>query len=285
MYYRPKLMLMVESHCHIMSDDQRKYPRDLGPNSAAWVRDLTAEEFLTLMDDAGVERAILVQAFGAYRYDNSYVADAAAQHRDRFVAVCIVDALAPDAADKLSYWVTQRGVKGLRVVTWTEPETMLDDPRIDPLWHRASELRIPVRVLTNFPQVPRLARVLERFPDLRLALDHLGLPRLDDGPHFQKQQALFELARYPNFYGKFSSWTIAAVAKNGERGCADFFHRLIDAFRPHRLMWGTNFPASNDRTFGGFVEFAKDQLSFLSPEEQRWVFGETALSLWPMLRP
>jgi predicted TIM-barrel fold metal-dependent hydrolase len=59
------------------------------------VRDLPAEEFLNLMDAAKVDRAILVQAFGAYKYDNSYVADAAARYPDRFVAVCIVDAVAP----------------------------------------------------------------------------------------------------------------------------------------------------------------------------------------------
>lgn len=267
-----------------MSDDQRKYPRDTGPNPAAWVRDLPAEEFLTLMYGAGVDRAILVQAFGAYKYDNSYVADAAARHPDRFVAVCIVDATAADAPQKLDYWVNERGVRGLRVVTWTEPETMLDDPRINPVWRRATDLRIPVCVLTNFHQLPRLGRVLERFPDLRIALDHLGLPRLDDAPDFRKEQALFDLARYSNFYGKFSSWTLAAAAKRGNRGCAEFFRHLIDTFGPQRLMWGTNFPASNDRSYRGFVDFAKEQLSFLSADEERWVFGDTALSLWPMLR-
>lgn len=119
---------------------------------------------------------------------------------------------------------------------------------------------------------------------MRLALDHLGLPSIDGGPHFPKAQAIFELARFPNFYGKFSSWTIAAAAKNGELGCADFFRRLVDAFGPQRLMWGTNFPASNDRTYRGFVEFAQEQLSFLSVDERRWIFSDTALSLWPMLR-
>ncbi len=276
--------MIVETHCHIMSEDQRKYPRDPGPNPAAWLRDLPAEEFIRLIGLASVERAILVQAFGAYRYDNSYVADAAARYPDRFVAVGIVDALQPDAPQKVDYFVNHRGVRGLRVVTWTEPETMLDDPRIDPLWRRASELRIPVCVLTNFHQVPRLNRVLERFEAMPLALDHLGMPRLDDGPPWPKAQAFFELARFPNFYGKFSSWTLEAAAKNCERGCADFFRRLVDAFGPQRLMWGSNFPASNDRSYRGFVEFAREQLSFLSAEEQRWLMSDTALSLWPMLR-
>ena len=284
MYYRPKLMRIVESHCHVMSDDQRQYPRDLGPKPAAWVRDLTGEDFLALMNGASVDRALLVQAFGAYRYDNSYVADVAARHPERFAAVCIVDVLKSDAADKLTYWVKDRGVRGLRVVTWTEPETMLDDPRINPVWRRASDLRLPVCVLTNFHQLNRLARVLERFPELLLALDHLGLPRLYDGPDFEDEQPLFELARFPNFFGKFSSWTIAAAAKNHNRGCADFFRRLIDSFGAHRLMWGSNFPASNDRSYQGFVDLAREQLSFLLPDEQRWLFADTALRLWPTLR-
>jgi L-fuconolactonase len=276
--------MIVESHCHIIAPDQQKYPRDLGKNPAAWVRDLSAEDFIALNDAAGVQRAILVQAFGAYKYDNNYVADAAAKYPERFVAVCIVDALKPDAPRMLDYWVKERGVKGLRVVTWTEPETMLDDPLLDPLWRRAQELQIPVCILANFPQVARLRRVLERFEGLRIALDHLGLPRLDDGPEFSNEQVIFDLAKFRNFYGKFSSWTIAAVEKAGEQARVKFFRRLIDTFGAHRLMWGTNFPASNDRSYQGFVEYAQEQLAFLLSDERRWIFGETALSLWPMLR-
>ena len=80
------------------------------------MRDLNADEFLKLMDGAGVDRAILVQAFGAYRYDNNYVADAAAQHPDHASRSLSSMSLKPDAADQLSYWVKDRGVRGLRVV-------------------------------------------------------------------------------------------------------------------------------------------------------------------------
>ncbi len=276
--------MLVESHCHIISPDQRKYPRDTGPRPAAWLRDLAAEEFIALNDAAGVERAVLVQAFGAYRYDNNYVADCAARYPDRFVAVGTIDPLKADAPRTLDYWVKERGIRGLRIVTWTEPELMLDDPMLDPVWRRASELQIPVCILTNFHQVGRLGRVLENFSSLRIALDHLGLPRLDDGPEFADEQVLFDLARHRNFHGKFSSWTIAAAERNGGAGRVEFFRRLVDTFGAHRLMWGTNFPASNDRTYQGFVEYAREKLAFLLPEERRWIFGETALSLWPMPR-
>ena len=49
-------------------------------------------------------------------------------------------------------------------------------------------------------------------------------------------------------------------------------------------MWGSNFPATYDRSLKDQVDMAKEELSFLSAEDERWIFGETALSLWPMLR-
>jgi predicted TIM-barrel fold metal-dependent hydrolase len=276
--------MIVETHCHIISEDQQTYPRNTGPNPAAWVRDLPAEKFLSLMTDAGVERAILVQAFGAYRYDNRYVADAAAAHPDRFVAVGIIDPLKPDASATLDDCVSRLGIRGLRVVTWTEPLTLLDDARIEPVWRRASELKIPVCVLTTFDQVPRLRPVLDRFGELRVALDHLGMPSLSAGPAHRLANELFELARFPNFYGKFSSWTIGSLARNSKSACKDFFRRLIDSFGPERLMWGSNFPASNELSYRGFVELAQNALAFLSADERHWLLSDTALSLWPMLR-
>lgn len=275
--------MLIDTHCHIISEDQRNYPRDTGPNPANWIRDLSADDFLSLMNDAGVERAVLVQAFGAYRYENRYVADSAARYPERFVSVCILNPLEPSAPEKLDYCVKVQRMRGLRVVTWTEPPTLLDDARIIPLWQRAADLGIPVCVLTTFDQVPRLRRVLERFPQLRVAIDHLGLPSLSSGPAQSMAGALFELSRFPNLYGKFSSWTIESLARNGEKACTDFFRRLIDAFGPKRLMWGSNFPASNERSYRGFVELAQERLGFLSADERRWLFSDTALSLWPTL--
>jgi len=50
-------------------------------------------------------------------------------------------------------------------------------------------------------------------------------------------------------------------------------------------MWSSNYPAHPK--FGGVkerLEIAKQELAFLSGMDQAWIFGETALSLYPSLR-
>jgi predicted TIM-barrel fold metal-dependent hydrolase len=89
--------------------------------------------------------------------------------------------------------------------------------------------------------------------------------------------------RFPNLYLKFSSETIYA-ARKGKSTPKDFFSLILDRFGSRRIMWGSNFPATHDRGLKEQFAMARQELAFLPEEDQRWLFGETALSLWPMLR-
>ena len=247
------------------------------------MQDLSADTLLKLNREAGVDRTILVQGFGPYLFDNGYAADCAAAHRDQFASVCIVDQLAPDAPDKLAYWVEERGVRGLRLFTTEEPERLIDDPRTLPLWERAAQLAIPVCILMRPHQVERLPALLERFPSIPVALDHVALSRLRDSAPYQNLKPLFDLARVPHLYLKFSTETLYA-SKRGKSTSREFFARLVDQFGAKRIMWGSNYPATYDRSLKDQLFLAREELSFLSDEDQRWMFGETALLLWPELR-
>ena len=72
--------MIVDSHVHVVSPDRERYPlgvEDPSAPHAAWVRDMAVEELLELMDGAGIDKTVIVQAVGAYRYDSSYATDSA----------------------------------------------------------------------------------------------------------------------------------------------------------------------------------------------------------------
>ena len=118
-----KKHMIVDTHVHIVSDDRKKYPRSsdgaLGAGAPS-VRDmgqpewpaLTVETLIEKMDENGIDRAVLVQTYYTYLYDNTYMIDCALAHRDRFQSVCVIDQLAPGAPDLLSAkLVEEHGVR------------------------------------------------------------------------------------------------------------------------------------------------------------------------------
>src|SRR5262249_41258069 len=173
------------------------------------------------MDQASVDRAVVVQAFMAHAYDNRYTADSVDRYPDRCVGVCVVDAYEPDAADELSYWVRERGMAGLRLFrdppSWRTAELsprFVDDPTARPVWHRARELGISVCIPPLHRD--RLARAVElfrRYPEIPILLDHLGGLPVEDGPPYAEAAPWFALADLPNVYLKLSPTHLAAVSQ------------------------------------------------------------------------
>jgi len=121
-----------------------------------------------------------------------------------------------------------------------------------------------------------VARVLQRFPDQRVALDHLGYPALDDGPPYAKAAPLFSLTACPNLTVKFSTDNIIAAAKGAGTQRA-FFEQLIERFGPSRVMWSSNYNFIYSPGLAEQIATARSILSFLSPDETEQVFAGTAV--------
>src|SRR5438876_11703789 len=104
--------MTIDIHPHVISRDEKRYPRaPLGGKQSDWSRErpVSAEEMLAAMDEAGIERSVLVQASTCYGHDNSYLADAVGAHPKRFAGVFSVDVLAAAASERIMYW-TGRGL-------------------------------------------------------------------------------------------------------------------------------------------------------------------------------
>jgi L-fuconolactonase len=68
----------------------------------------------------------------------------------------------------------------------------------------------------------------------------------------------------------------------GKATAETWFPKLVEVFGAKRLAWGSNFPTSPG-TLSEILATARERLASLSAEDQGWVFGKTALSLYPKL--
>lgn len=250
-------------------------------------RPADCDAMLAAMDGAGIRRSILVHASTAYGYDNRYVADCSEAHPDRFRFIGAIDVTAPDAVDKLTYWVEERGMVGFRIfaqgsTTGEGAGEWLADPKTFPAWEKARAFGIPVCVQTRFGSFAMLELLLERFADVKIIVDHGGYPPTDDGPPYAAAQALFDLgAKHQNFHFKLTERNFDLLAK-GKADSQSFIERLIAAFGTKRIAWGSNFPSSSG-SLSDLLALATRGLSFLPAHDREQIFSGTALSLYPSL--
>jgi len=278
----------IDIHPHVVSSDFDSYPlAPLFGKQSGWSKDrpVTIEGLVAAMDEAGVDKAAIVQASTSYGYDMSYICDAAERYPGRFTVVGSVDFLAADAQEKIRYWMG-RGLTGLRLFTGGSTAAFdpswIDDKRSFPAWELAEDLGVSVCFQTDASGLAQVAGLAKRFPKAKILIDHFGRPDLSDGPPYKKAAAHFGLAPFENVHFKVTPRTFIDDLK-GKATAETFFPKLVAEFGAHRLAWGSNFPAS-EGTLAANLKRAKRCLASVSDEDRDWIFAKTAQSLYPVLK-
>jgi L-fuconolactonase len=278
---------VIDIHPHIISPDLDRYPRaPLGGKQSDWsaTRPVSLEQLIAAMDGSGVQKAAIVQASTCYGHDNSYVADAVAAHPKRFTGVFSVDVLAPDATVRMRHWM-ERGLTGMRLFTFgstmSEQASWLDDAKSYPAWTYAADHDLSICMQMSASGIPQLAKMIERFPKVKIILDHMARPALDDGPPYAAAASLFGLARYPTVYLKLTKRNFEQAA-SGKATPETFFPKLVAEFGAERLSWGSNYPSS-EGSMPEILAVARNTLAIMPQRDLDWIFAKTAQVLYPAL--
>jgi L-fuconolactonase len=270
--------LIVDTHVHVIAPDEKRYPLHPAGVGSQWFREhpVSLEEYATTSTAAGVDRAVLVQAFGAYTTENSYVLDAAASD-DRFVSVVIVE---PGDVAALREHAAMTHCHGVRLFgIGAEPPAWFDGPAGAALWDTAVDLDLRIVATLLTPELPRLDAMLTRHPGVPVVLDHCGFPDLRGGPPFPGLEPLLALAEHPGLHLKITSHVLEGAAA----AAGAFVERLVATFGAHRLVWGSDYPQTHDRTYAELVALGRGACVGLGAADQARVLGENALRLWPSL--
>ncbi|WP_027214739.1 amidohydrolase family protein [Burkholderia sp. WSM2232] len=281
------MSVVIDTHTHAISPDKQRYPlAPVGGHQSEWSaqRPVSLEGLLASLDEAGIERAVVVQASTVYGNDNSYVVEAVRSHPDRFVGAFSIDVLAGDALTQMQRWL-DAGLSGLRL--FTTGSTMpgqagwLDDERSFAVWDYAQRHNVSICLQMTAQGIPALLNMLARFPRVRVLLDHLARPELAGGPPYDEAAPLFSLASQQGVYLKLTNRTIAEASRGASTPHA-FFPRVLDAFGANRIAWGSNFPAA-EGSLSQLLTDARESLSILPAQAREAIFGGTARTIYPAL--
>ena len=277
--------MVVDTHVHVWEIDPPKYP--VGPTAPSWNsypdEPGTADELLAEMDVHDVDWTVLVQTSWS-TWDNGYIADSVARFPDRFIGHGLIDPQDPDNAEQVRYWINERGLVGFRFHPMYYPdEKILLTGQNGPMWEEIADLDAIIQFHLRAAFADQVAVIAQRYPHLRLILDHMGYPEVD--AEEAAFQPIVELARYDNVYLKLSDVAGRSNEAFPYTDVHPFIEKLLSAFGAARTVWGTGYPGHHRQkhnwpSLAQELQLIREGLPFLTADDKDQILGGTAAQIW-----
>lgn len=220
-----------DSHFHLLNPDRAPYAanRKYSPPPAR------IEDYLTLLDDLGLERGMLVHANLQGR-DNQPLLEAIDQSDGRFVGVISMPAQT-DAASLRD--MNARGIRGIRFAFNPQHGGVFDLTRFHQAEAWCAEFGWFIELHFDPRDLPGLMPVLSQ-SGVPIVIDHMGRIDVTEGTDGAMYRLLAELAAQAHVWIKLSG----ADRISGKRSFADVVPIARDLIRiaPERMLWGSDWP-------------------------------------------
>lgn len=268
-------MIIVDSQVHIWTEEtpDRQWPKD-GRKRQHLPYALTYEKMLVMMNEAGVDRAIIVPP--SWEGDrNDYALKAAQLFPDRFAVMGRITLDDPTARTQVTRWLKEPGMLGIRLNFTDANLASLRDGDADWLWPMAAEYGIPIMAHTAIA-MPEMMKIVSAHPDLRLIIDHMGLSS-EIARENKREEAIertLAFAAYPNIAVKLSNVPLYSKERYPFPDMIPFVQKLISAFGKKRCFWGTDVSHSlKVATYNQSVTHFTKDMAFLSEDDKEWIMG------------
>jgi L-fuconolactonase len=236
-------ILKIDSHIHLWDAKHTPQPW-MTDEHAAIARPFGPADITPLLERHKVDAVIVVQG-ACLDTDTDYLLDEA----DRYDWIAGVTAWVcldqpARAAERLDVLQARPKLRGVRHLTHNEPDHwLIRAPVLESiamLEERDLILEVPVVFPRHFDDVSLLA---QRFPRLRIVIDHLGKPPLGTSDMALWATDLRVASEHPNVFAKVSGLNTAlARADWGSADLQPSVEVALDCFGTERLMCGSDWP-------------------------------------------
>jgi predicted TIM-barrel fold metal-dependent hydrolase len=269
----------IDAHSHIWTRDIAKYPlakgitvNDLAPPS------FTTEELIETAAKENVTRVVLIAHNIFYRYDNSYMIDAAKQHPGKFRIVGLLDESLPHVDQRMKD-LRKQGVTGFRITpSLRGRDAWLKSDGMAAMWKTASETRQAISCLINPEDLSGINAMCAKHADTPVVIDHFARIGVDGTIRESDVQQLCDLSKHRHVSVKVSAYYALGKKQPPYLDLIPMIRKLFDAYGPERLMWASDSPyqLGGDNTYSASIQLIRDKADFLSASDREWLLRKTA---------
>lgn len=270
---------MIDAHFHIWQLARADYGW-LTPAIGPIYRDVALEDWRAVSAACGVTGGMLVQA-APTEAETRFLLQQARGAPDVLGVVGWVDMLAPDAGTRIAALAADSKLKGLRPMLQdiADPDWIVQD-RLQGAFDAILAHGLVFDALVKPVHLPRIGWLAERYPSLRIVVDHGAKPDVGRGQWQDWADGLARLARLPNVHCKLSGLWTEAPPGAACSVLAPYVQRILGCFGAGRTLWGSDWPVLE--LAGAYGAWHQAALEQVPPQDRAAVFSATARAVYAL---
>ena len=232
---------MIDAHFHIWQLERADYGW-LTPASGSIWRDVTLSDWCAVSRPCGIRGGVLVQA-APTEAETAFLLQQAHSAHEVLGVVGWIDMLAADAPQRIAALARAPKLKALRPMLQDIPDPdWILQPALASGFEAMLACELAFDALIKPQHLPRIATLAQRYPALRIVVDHGAKPAIAQGQWQDWADALQQLAQAPNVVCKLSGLWNEAAAQAPVDVLARYAGHVLACFGAARVMWGSDWP-------------------------------------------
>lgn len=273
--------MIVDAHVHLWDLDRAPQPW-MTAEHAVIARPFAPAELAGLLESQGIDAVILVQG-ACVDSDTDFLLELAASNPWIGSVTGWIPLDQPQrAAQRLEQLLVHPQLRAVRHLVHQEPARWLLRSGVLTTLAALEELDLILEIPVVFPDhFEDVVVVAERFPRLRIVIDHLGKPPIATSAMSAWREALAQVAEHPAVSAKISGLNTAVRGEWTLETLRPSVEHALDCFGPERLMCGSDWPvALLNGSYEKVWRTTVDLVEMLAPASADALLGENARRLY-----
>lgn len=273
--------MKVDAHQHFWKYNPLKH-QWITEEMGVLRKDFGPAELVPLLQQAGIDGSIAVQA-DETEDETSFLLDLSSQHDFIKSVVGWTDLKRPDAEETIIQHAHSPKLAGFRsIMQGAEDQAYLSHSLFTKNVRLLSQYDLSYDLLVYHKQLDALIRFVDKLPDNRLILDHLGKPDIKNSQIKAWKKNMKTLSEHPKLYCKFSGMITEADHHQWRyEDLQPYLEIAAEYFGLERICFGSDWPvcllAGSFHQVVGVAEKFAQQLSQVQREQ---LFGLNALTFY-----